>query len=269
VVSRIGEYEIHPLADAWPLTEGEAFADLVADLKEFGQHNKIWRWRGRADEPIVDGRNRLRACVALGIKPRFDYFGGDNVLAFIRSQNDHRRHLSWEARVIVAARLATLMPGRPAKTGGAAGLTQSAAAAATDVKERTLRRGAALLETGAPELVAAFERQELGLEAACELAKLEPAEQLAKLEQLAAAKAEQSRRRGAAKNENARAEQKAEQIANEKTSPRVHLFRLVETALTAAGASVMLDSKGAHVGFRGDVFLLQLVQQPKRGERAA
>lgn len=259
----IGEFVTHPIADAWPLMDGEEFKALVEDMREHGQLNKIWRWK--KDDSIIDGRNRLRGCLELGIKPRFEYYDGDDVLGFIRAQNDHRRHMSWSVRCIVAARLATLSRGRRAKSGGAAGLSQAAAGDELDVKERSVRAAAALLKTAVPELVAAFEHEDLGLEVAGELAKLEPAQQLAALKKHAAIKAERARDRAATKE----AKPPANTNATEKVEPRVQLLRIVMAALTKAGGSVMLEPKGAHVAFHGDVFLLQLTQQPKRGEKVA
>lgn len=87
-------YQFHPLADAWPLLEGEAFDKLVEDIKTHGLRNPI---NIDADKKIVDGRNRYRACIDAGVDPKFKMVllkTSDQVEAFIASQNKHRRHMT-------------------------------------------------------------------------------------------------------------------------------------------------------------------------------
>ena len=67
----------HPYADILPLLEGEAFDALVADIKANGLLEPITIYEGM----ILDGRNRLRACEAAGVEPRFVDYDGDDPLA--------------------------------------------------------------------------------------------------------------------------------------------------------------------------------------------
>ena len=64
--------------------------------------------KARKTSVILDGRNRIRACLADGVEPRFVEFAGDDPIAFIISANIERRHLDESMRAMRAARLATL-----------------------------------------------------------------------------------------------------------------------------------------------------------------
>jgi len=64
----------HPLADIFPLLEGEEFAQLVADIKANGQHEPVVIYQ----DQILDGRNRYRACIAAGVDCRSIAYTGDD-----------------------------------------------------------------------------------------------------------------------------------------------------------------------------------------------
>src|SRR5262249_17020490 len=93
----MSELKFHPLADMFPLMEGEEFDALVADIKANGERERI----GLYEEKILDGRNRYRACIAAG-RSLGDILGmsvkGDsrinNPAAYVISKNIHRRHLT-------------------------------------------------------------------------------------------------------------------------------------------------------------------------------
>ena len=53
----------HPLAELFPLIEGPAFKDLVADIKANGLLHPLTE----CDGMLLDGRNRLRACEEAGV----------------------------------------------------------------------------------------------------------------------------------------------------------------------------------------------------------
>ena len=57
--------EFHPLANAFPLLEGAEFDELVASIRARGQLEKIIVF----EDPILDGRNRYRACLVAGVEP--------------------------------------------------------------------------------------------------------------------------------------------------------------------------------------------------------
>ena len=91
--------EIHATANLFPFIEGEDFDDLVRSLSEQGQHTPVVV----ADGVLLDGRNRLRACVAAGLKPIAVLYDGGDADAFALSVNIDRRHLSKGQRAMIAA----------------------------------------------------------------------------------------------------------------------------------------------------------------------
>lgn len=138
------ELQPHPVADLFPLLDGEEFDELVADIKEHGlrepiiidQHNRI-----------VDGRNRYRACVKLGIeirqvKAERRTLTDDEARDLIVSLNLRRRHLTTTQRAAIAADMANLKQGgkQPADLPDA--VSQAAAAKVMGVSERTARMAA-------------------------------------------------------------------------------------------------------------------------------
>jgi N6-adenosine-specific RNA methylase IME4/ParB-like chromosome segregation protein Spo0J len=158
---------------------GAEYEALVADIREHGQREPIWLHDGR----IIDGRNRYRACVDLGIEPETrEWDGGGSLVAFVVSLNLHRRHLNESQRGTVAARLANLTHGGDRRSDQAANLpleavTQQEAASLLSVSERTVRTAKAVLEDGAPELIAAVESGEVSVSAAADVATLPVEEQ--------------------------------------------------------------------------------------------
>ena len=118
----------HPFAELFPLIEGEAFEELVADIRQNGLHEEIVLLDGM----ILDGRNRYRAALAAGLDLageeremlagtvqqtrhflRYPERNGD-ALHYVLSLNLHRRHLTDGQRVMIAAEIATMKQGRPA-----------------------------------------------------------------------------------------------------------------------------------------------------------
>jgi hypothetical protein len=97
----------HPLANVFPLLDGEAFDALVADIAASGLCEAVWLYEGQ----ILDGRNRYRACQALGRDCATRPYIGDDPLSFVLSMNVRRRHLDESQRGMVAARLATMRQG--------------------------------------------------------------------------------------------------------------------------------------------------------------
>lgn len=168
---------IHPAADIFPLLEGEAFDQLVADIRENGQHESCVFYQGQ----LLDGRNRWRACEVLGIEPEECWLENDpstfDPVAWVLSANLHRRHLTPSQRAMVAVKvkqyhakaarerqMATLkqnasveavqvnLPER--KTNGQ---SRDLAGAALKVSGRSVDHAAVVMAKGSPELVEAVQ----------------------------------------------------------------------------------------------------------------
>jgi protein gp37 len=69
-LTKLGIYEVHPLADTLPLLEGEEFDELVEHIRVNGLNQPVVL---SADgTTLYDGRNRYRACDALNIEPQYE-----------------------------------------------------------------------------------------------------------------------------------------------------------------------------------------------------
>lgn len=103
-MAKLGPYEVHPFADAFPLVEGEEFDELVQDVKRNGLREPIILSHDR--RVLIDGRNRYRACEAAGVDAVFETLGPHyderRILDLIVSKNLARRHLTPGQRAMVA-----------------------------------------------------------------------------------------------------------------------------------------------------------------------
>lgn len=106
--------KFHPIADIFPLMQGEEFDALVADIKGHGLRQSIDCYEGQ----IVDGRNRYRALQRLEENPEYNpgYFRvltfktDKGVLDYIISKNIHRRHLTPEQKREIIAKVIAAKP---------------------------------------------------------------------------------------------------------------------------------------------------------------
>jgi len=168
--------DFHSLANIFPLIDGADFEALVADIKAHGLADKIVTHDGK----ILDGRNRYRALVKIGLadeeilrchtEPLDDRV---DPLTFVISKNLKRRHLDESQRAMVAARLATLTHGGDRVSEQAANLpvaTQAEAATLLNVSERSVRSATVIRDHGAAELVAAVDRGDASVSAAAVVA---------------------------------------------------------------------------------------------------
>jgi ParB-like chromosome segregation protein Spo0J len=96
-----GELKAYPAADLFPEMPESEFQELKADIAARGQVEPIILKHNR----IVDGRHRYRACIELGIEPKFVEYKGDYIIDEIISRNLHRRHLTTDERAALVVKV--------------------------------------------------------------------------------------------------------------------------------------------------------------------
>lgn len=95
--------EFHPIANVFPLIEGDGYRSLVEDIRKHGLLEPVTLYEGK----ILDGRNRYRACMEAGAAVRSqDWQGeGGSPAEFVWSKNAERRQLSASQRAMAAQAL--------------------------------------------------------------------------------------------------------------------------------------------------------------------
>jgi ParB-like chromosome segregation protein Spo0J len=156
---------LHPLANIFPLMEGDAFGALVADIRANGLRDATLH-----EDKILDGRNRYRACRDAGVEPRFESPDIDDPLAFVIGKNALRRHLNESQRSMAAAKVANMRQGErtdlPSK--GGKSLSQNDTAKLFNVGISSVQRAVLVVKHGSAELQQAVERGEISVSAAAE-----------------------------------------------------------------------------------------------------
>jgi phage N-6-adenine-methyltransferase len=170
----------------------EELAELAADIRAHGLLEPIVLLDGL----VLDGRNRLRACEAAGVEPRFvEWDGSGDPAVWVISKNLKRRHLSTSQRAMVAAKLLGYYAAEAkerhregSRAGGMGGKVlanlpepsdeprnaRDDAARDLNVSPRTVEHAATVIERGIPELAAAVERGAVAVSAAAEATQFEP-----------------------------------------------------------------------------------------------
>jgi len=94
------ELSAHPAAEIFPLMDGQDLDKLALDIQAHGLLEPICLYEGQ----ILDGRNRYRACLLLGVEPSFTEcdLNGVNPVEYALSKNLHRRHLTTAQRATLA-----------------------------------------------------------------------------------------------------------------------------------------------------------------------
>lgn len=165
-------YKAHPYAEIFPFASEVDFATLSNDIKANGLLEPIVL----LDDMVLDGRNRYKACVAVGVDPRFVKYEGDDPLAFVISKNLARRHLDESQRSMVAARMADMQEGRPPNTAPIGAVSQSESAKKMNVSRRTVQRAKKVLNTDDKDLIAAVDSGRISVSVAAKIAEIEDPE---------------------------------------------------------------------------------------------
>jgi N6-adenosine-specific RNA methylase IME4 len=199
----INGHETHPAADVFPLLEGEEFDRLVADIRENGLREPIWRvWvedgaagNGTTKPLILDGRNRLRACFEAKVRPEFQDYEGNEPWSFVWSLNACRRDLTTGQKAAAGveslpgieremeerrrAAIAASRRDQSALNLGQSGRSASAAtvAAGAGVSRATVENAKRVKRDAEPEVWDAVRSGRLAVDAALQVSKLEPRRQ--------------------------------------------------------------------------------------------
>ena len=154
-------YLVSTLAGIFPPMREPEYARLKGSIRQAGLLEPIVMWRGA----VIDGRHRLRACLELGIDPRFLTLPDDAApLEYVIDRNDARRNPSVQQRVASAFRASEISgPGRRPSDDNCANLrsymTQGEAAKKFGVSVRSIAHAARILgrdSAAAPSLRQAF-----------------------------------------------------------------------------------------------------------------
>ncbi len=193
---KIGEFETHPAADELPLMSEDEFDELLESIEKHGQLEPVLIIKRTKVSLVIDGRNRLRACLKLGIEPVLKVYRGkrdmgtlvDHVLA----RNLHRRHLVPAERVVYTVNLLALAaqekaagrrratqnndsagPDQANLPGQVSGQMRDVLAEKAGVSPRTVQSFLTVREKGVPELEAAILNDGISLSAAEDISRLD------------------------------------------------------------------------------------------------
>jgi hypothetical protein len=158
----------HPLSAAFPGMSDIEFQGLIADIGQRGQRDKIVIYDGQ----VLDGWHRYQACNELGIPARKKPLPeGVDPVAFVKSYNLHRRHLSASQRaeaVVACTEWAKVGSNQHGGYAPGAEATTSQMAKDADVSPRTISHAKTAHASGLGEKV---RDGELSAKKAAEIAK--------------------------------------------------------------------------------------------------
>jgi hypothetical protein len=100
------ELQYHPIAEVFPLLDDAELKALADDIAANGCKLPIVLHEGK----ILDGRNRYRACLSVGVDPPLNEWDKrGSPVAFVVSTNLHRRHLNSTQRAFAALEIEKLL----------------------------------------------------------------------------------------------------------------------------------------------------------------
>lgn len=106
--------DFHEYSSLFPMMDSDSFEKLKNDIKENGLLTSIYLYEGK----ILDGRNRFKACEAVGVEPRFEKYGGSDPVGFIISLNLARRNLTKDQLAVIAVEALPLFEAEAKKRQG-------------------------------------------------------------------------------------------------------------------------------------------------------
>jgi transposase-like protein len=101
--------KFHALSESYPYLQGKEWEDFKESVRASGGNRQSIKYRllENGDEQGLDGRNRLKACLELGLEPSLErvFLPDDQVASYIVDLNERRRHTPKETRAALAAAL--------------------------------------------------------------------------------------------------------------------------------------------------------------------
>lgn len=176
-------YKQHPLSAAFPAMNAEDFQALKDSIEAIGVQNPITLFDGM----VIDGWNRYMAAQEVGMTCPTVELGDVDPRDFVLAQNKARRHITQAQLALATTAVYAWFPADgSAQKGGVAVTatppkTNAELAAIAGVSEKTIRQAKVVQTKGAPEVVEAVKRGEIGNEKAAAIAKLPQDQQAAAL----------------------------------------------------------------------------------------
>ena len=102
-LSKLKKLPVHPLADSFPMLMSDELQELADDIVLNGLNHPIIVGDIDGTEMLIDGRNRLAACVRAKIEPAVKQLNGADAVSLIVSENLMRRHLNMSQKAVLMA----------------------------------------------------------------------------------------------------------------------------------------------------------------------
>lgn len=155
----------HPLSAAFPPMLADEQAQLTDDIIQHGQREPGVTFEGK----VLDGWHRYLACYAAGVDFLSVEFDGGDPVAFVKSKNWHRRHLSASQKAAAEVALHEWAGSGRNHAPGAGLKTNAEMAEDAGVSERTIQHAKAAHQAGLGDAV---RKGDLSAKDAAAIAKL-------------------------------------------------------------------------------------------------